>query len=234
MLLFKEKVVKSWRHESVMMKNRASTRTKTRRIVIPIGLVVSLTSLLISATVLNVNVKSMPLSSPSLLIPSLATASAQMGDQDQQINSSSSSSSSDGVFRFTYLKVGVLKPIYQRISYDSETNSLRLTNISTAVNDNESGGLSFSQGQSQSQSNKQLSDSDQKNLQQMIDKNGFFQTNGIYPPPDSGVNENYDTLYVLSIEMDNRHHTVIWTDNSVNIPTVLQSIVKAIENISSA
>jgi len=218
-----------------MMKNRASTRTKTRRIVIPIGLVVSLTSLLISATVLNVNVKSMPLSSPSLLIPSLATASAQMGDQDQQINSSSSSSSSDGVFRFTYLKVGVLKPIYQRISYDSETNSLKLNNISAAINKNtDSGRFSSSQGQSQSQSNRQISDSDQKNLQQMIEQNSFFQTDSIYLPDTVRDQQNYDTLYVLSIEMGNRLHSVLWMDTSKNIPTGILPIVKTIEKIASA
>ncbi len=156
-------------------------------------------------------------------------------------SSSSSSSSSTSIpestshdFRFSYTKLGVSNGSYQRILYDSETNSLRLNNISTAVSEKDSGRLSLSQGQSQSQSNKQISDSDQKNLRQMIDRNGFFQTNGTYPAPDTGVKENYDTLYVLSIEMDSRLHTVIWTDTSENIPTVIQSIVKAIEKISSA
>jgi len=218
------------------MKNRPSTtRTRIRRIGIPIRLVVSLTSLLIFATVLNVNVISMPSSSPSLLIPSPATASAQMGDQDQQMNSSSSSSSSDGVFRFTYSKVGVLQPIYQRILYDSETNSLTLNNISAAINKStDSGRFSSSQGQSQSQSNKQISDSDQKNLQQMIEQNGFFQTNRIYPPNTDRDQQNYDTLYVLSIEMGNRLHTVLWMDTSKNLPTGILPIVKTIETIASA
>jgi hypothetical protein len=151
-----------------MMKSRPSTaRTKTRRIGIPIRLVVSLTSLLTLSTILNVNVKSMPLSSPSILIPSLATATAQMDDQDQQTKPSSptSSSTSQGEFRIAYLKLGVLSANYLRILYDSETNSLTLNNISAAINkNNDSGRFSASQAQSQSQSNKQISDSDQKNL----------------------------------------------------------------------
>ena len=227
---------------------KTGTRARLRRKDIPIGLAASISFLI--AAILNASMTSMP---PSISAPSpLTEVSAQMveGQGTNSLLSSSSlststtfssSSSSNSMptsthpdFKFSYSKLGVSTVSYQRILYDSETHSLRLTNISTAVKENDSGKLSLSQGQSQSQSNKQVSDSDQKNLQQMIDKNGFFQTNDIYPPSDTGVNENYDTLYVLSIEMDNRHHTVIWTDNSVNIPTVLQSIVKAIENISSA
>jgi hypothetical protein len=118
--------------------------------------------------------------------------------------------------------------------YDSETNSLGLTNISTVISDNGSGRSSISQGQSQSQSNRQVSDSDEKNLQQMVEQNGFFGANSMYHPPDTGINENYDSLYILRIDIDNRAHTVTWTDTLENIPRVLLSIVKAIENISSA
>ena len=200
---------------------------------IPIRLAVSSTALLIFA-ILNVNVISMPLSSPSLLIPSQATASAQTGNQDQQTNSSSptSSSSSDDVFKFTYLKIGISSPIYQRISYDSETNSMTINNISAAINKNtDSGRFSLSQGQSQSQSKKQISDSAQKNLQQIIEQNGFFQTNSIYPPDPDKDQQNYDTLYVLGIEMGNRLHTVLWMDTSKNIPTGILPIVKTAEKI---
>jgi len=233
-----------------MRNNRPSTTTMTReklrRKTIPI-ILVALTSLLIAAVLYA----SMSLSSPSLLIPSPLRASAQIGDQDERTNSllssssssssTSSSSSSTSIpestshdFRFSYTKLGVSSGSYQRILYDSETNSLRLTNISTAVSEKDSGRLSLSQGQSQSQSNRQISDSDQKNLQEMIDQNGFFQTNDVYPPPDTGANKGYDTVYVLSIEMDNRVHTVIWTATSENIPTAITSIVKSIEKISSA
>jgi hypothetical protein len=222
-----------------MMDNRLSTTiatlSKLGRKTIPIKIIASTSLLIAFATVLNA---SMFCSPPPLLIAAsiLPTASARMNIEDERINyllsSSSLSTSTSDDIRIAYSKIGVWSGSYQRVLYDSETNLLRLNNISTAVNDNAPGGLSLSQGQSQSQSNKQVSDSDQKNLQQMIEQNGFFQTNVIYPPPDTGVNENYDTLYVLSIEMDDRAHSVIWTDNSENVPAVILSIVKAIEKIS--
>jgi hypothetical protein len=229
---------------SIINGTRAELKIKT----IAISLVAS-TSLLIAA-VLNASTS---LSSASLLISSpLPTASAQMDAQDGRTGSllsssstststtSSSSSSSTSIpestshdFRFSYTKLEISNGSYQRILYDSETNSLRLNNVSSAINKNESGRLSLYQGQFQSQSNKQISDSSQKNLQKMVEQNGFFQTNSIYAPPDTGSNENYDTLYALSIEMDNKAHTVIWTDASENIPTTILSIVKAIEKIIS-
>jgi hypothetical protein len=225
-----------------LIKN--GTRAKLRRKNIPIGLVAS-TSLLI-ATVLNA---CMSFSLPSLLLLSpLPTAFAQMAVDDERINSLLSSSPSSPLskststsattsashdFRIAYSKLGVSSGNYQRILYDSETNSLRLSNISTAINKDESGRLSLSQGQSQQQSNKQMSDPDKKNMEQMVDKDGFFQANNIYAPPDAGANESYDSLHVLSIDMDNKTHTVIWTDASENVPTAVLSIAKAIEKIPS-
>ena len=221
---------------------------------------VALASFLI--TVLGASMSS-SLPSILLTSPLHSTALAQMGTQDvitgsslspsssssssslsASITSTSSSSSSSSLptmptstspdFTFSYLKLGVSNGDYLRILYDSEANLLKLNNISTTVNENKSNRLSFSQGQSQSQSNRQLSDFDQIKLQEIINENGFFQTNGIYPPPNAGANDdNYHTLYVLSIGMDNRLHTVIWSDTSQNIPKVLLSVVKEIERILS-
>jgi len=245
------------------MKNKRSsaetgTRAELRRKSILIG-VVALASLFIAALSASTS-----FSSPALLLTAQlpSTALAHMVTQHEISSSlllSSSSSSLSALttstttsessslsslnsiptstspdFRIAYSKIGVSSGSYQRILYDSETNSLRLTNISTAINDNESGRLSMSQGQSQSQSNKQVSESDQKNLQQMVEQNGFFEANSMYPPPDTAATENYDSLYILSIEMDNRAHTVIWTDTSGDIPTGILSIARAIEKISSA
>ena len=217
---------------------RTTAKLRLRKKTIAIGLLLVSTLLLI-ATILNASIF---LSFPTPLIPSpWLRASAQMGDQDERSHSllsssspstsslsTSTSTSTPNDLRFSYSKLGVSSGDYQRISYDSQTNFLRLHNVSTVIKENDSGRLSLSQGQSQSQSNKQISDSDQRNLQQMIEQNGFFQTNGIYPPTDAGVKQNYETLHALSIEMDDRVHSVIWTDTSENIPTVLPSIVKAI------
>ena len=176
----------------------------------------------------------------SSLSPSSSSLSAPITSTSTSSSSSSSSlpsmpTSASPDFRISYSKIGVSNGDYLRILYDSEANLLKLNNISTTVNENKSNRLSFSQGQSQSQSNKQLSNSDQIKLQEMINENGFFQTNGIYPPPNAGANDdNYLTLNVLSIGMDNRLHTVIWSDTSQNIPKVLLSVVKEIEKILSA
>jgi hypothetical protein len=51
-------------------------------------------------------------------------------------------------------KLGVLGGIYQRISYDLETNVLSLSNISAAAGVTDSGGSFSSQQASQSQFNK--------------------------------------------------------------------------------
>jgi hypothetical protein len=217
-------------------------RTKLRKKTNLRGLL-TLTSLLIAAA-LNA---CMSFSLPTLLLLSaLPTAFAQMAGDHDGINSlfSSSSSSSSLLasastsapdeFRIVFSKLGVSSGNYQRIMYDSETNSLRLYNISTAINKDGSGQLFLHQGQSQYQSNKQVSDFDKKNLKQMVDQDGFFQANGIYAPPGAGANDSYDTVYVLSMDIDNKTHNVIWTDTSENVPTAVLSIAKTIEKLTSS
>lgn len=141
---------------------------------------------------------------------------------------------SNGSLQFAYTKLGVLSGTYQQILYDSNTNSLGLTNISALATAETGAGktkITSSQDLSQSQSDKKLPDTDQTNLRQSISNNGFFQANSIYPPNPTGA-QDYN-LNVLSITMDNKSHTVIWTDVSSNVPAGLASIVKTIENIAS-
>jgi hypothetical protein len=84
--------------------------------------------------------------------------------------------------------------------------------------------------QSNIQSNVQLSESEENNLKQLINNNGFFQANSIYPPLGTKGALSYTLLYILSITTDNnRSHTVLWTDTSNNVPSSLLSIVQAIE-----
>ena len=140
-------------------------------------------------------------------------------------------SPSDGSLKLAYTKLGVLSGAYQKILYDSNTKSVGLTNISASLIAEKEPGreiISSSQGLSQSQSSsKTLSDTDQMNLIQNLN-NGFFQANSIYPPDPSGA-QDY-TLNVLSATLDNRSHSVIWTDTSMNVPAVLNSIVNTIES----
>ncbi len=130
--------------------------------------------------------------------------------------------STAGTMTFTYTKLGVLSGNYQRILYDSKTNGLSLSN-NTSVHD---AGMSSSRS-----STKQVSESDEKNLEQLINKNGFFQASSIYPPNPTGA-QDY-TINILSVRMDNGLHTVLWADTSNNVPRGLLSIVQEIENLAS-
>jgi hypothetical protein len=159
----------------------------------------------------------------TLPVPYSTITFAQISNQDKPVSSD---------LRFAFTKLGVLGGIYQRISYDSQTNALSLNNISAAIEATDSGGsFSSQQGSSQSQYNKQISEADENNLKQTIYKNGFFEADSVYPPSTTRP-QNY-TLYVLSIKMDDRLHTVLWADTSNNVPPGLLSIVQALQKVAS-
>jgi hypothetical protein len=201
-------------------------------------------------------------------VPYSTISFAQISNQDR-------SNSSDISLRIAFTKLGVLGGIYQRIFYDSQTNTLSLGYISaaaaaaaeaTGANTNTQGNnnqqdcdnnrcvgnnnqqasnngantqstdsdTSFSSQQgssSQSQSNKQISEADENNLKQTIYKNGFFEADSVYPP-NATRPQNY-TLYVLSIKMDGRLHTVLWADTSNNVPPGFLSTVQALQKVAS-
>lgn len=148
-------------------------------------------------------------------------------------SSSLSLASDSDDFRLSYSKLAVSNGSYIRILYDSKTSSLRLTNISTTSNDDERGRLSLSQQLSQHQSNKQISESDSSDLRRMINNSAFFQSDSTYPPSNKSAKDSYDAVYVLTIDMGDNLHTVIWTDDSENTPVTLMSIAKTIEKIYS-
>lgn len=143
-------------------------------------------------------------------------------------------SSSNAALRIVFTKLGVLSGTYQQILYDSTTRALSILNISASSTAQTEGGkrkLSSSQGLSQSQSDKKLTDSAQTKLRQSINNSGFFQADGIYPPNPDGAKDY--TLVVLGINMDSKSHTVIWADTSSSTSTGLNSVVKILEDIAS-
>jgi hypothetical protein len=161
---------------------------------------------------------------------SMANAFAQASDQGQ----GETPSSSNGTFQITYTKLGVLSGAYQKILYDSDTNSLGITNTSaSSTAESESGKIkmSSSQAASQSQSNKELSGTDQASLRQAITNSGLFEAMDVYPPNPAGT-PDYN-LNVISVTMDNRPRTVIWTSTSENVPASLTSIANTIEDLAS-
>jgi hypothetical protein len=134
--------------------------------------------------------------------------------------------------QFSYTKLGVLSGGFQRISYNSETKTLGLSNISASSAISETGKTSSSQQASQSQSNKQLTETDERHLLDTITKNGFFGANSVYPPSTIANQEDY-ILHVLAISVDGKMHTVLWTDSSSNVPAGISSMAQTIENMAS-
>ena len=213
-----------------------------------IGLVVLTSSFIFSITFFTVMDLASQTSTVSSILPT-GFAQRTQGEGPESFLSSSlltsitlssvSSSSSLSLasdsddFRLSYSKLAVSNGSYIRILYDSKTSSLRLTNISTTSNDDERGRLSLSQQLSQHQSNKQISDSDSSDLRRMINNSAFFQSDSTYPPSNKSAKDSYDAVYVLTIDMGDNLHTVIWTDDSENTPVTLMSIAKTIEKIYS-
>ena len=134
--------------------------------------------------------------------------------------------------QFSYIKLGVFSGGYQRISYSSETKTLGLSNTSASSTIAETGKILSSQQASQFQSNKQLSEIDERNLLDTFTKNGFFEANSVYPP-NTANQEDY-ILHVLAISVNGKTHTVLWTDSSSNVPAGISSIAQRIENMASS
>jgi hypothetical protein len=159
----------------------------------------------------------------------MANAFAQASDQGQ-----GDTPTSDGVLKLAYTKLGVVNGAYQQILYDSGTNSLGMTNTSaksTAESESGETKMSSSQDVSQSQSNKKLSETDQANLRVGITNSGLFEAKDVYPPNPAGTQDYI--LNALSVTMDNRPRTVIWTSTSENVPASLTSIANTIESLAS-
>src|SRR5918996_1622084 len=134
--------------------------------------------------------------------------------------------------QFSYTKLGVLSGAFQRISYNSETKTLGLSNTSASSTIAETGKILSSQQASQSQTNKQLSETDERNLLDTFTKNGLFEANSVYPP--STANQEDYILHVLAISVNGKTHTVLWTDSSSNVPAGISSITQRMENMASS
>jgi hypothetical protein len=130
------------------------------------------------------------------------------------------------VLKIAYTKLAVIGETLQRILYDSVSNSLALTKVSTLSVARTSGGKI---NQSQVQLNKKISEIEKENLAQIIIHNGFFETDVFYPPD---LTESQQTLFVLSVVLDSRLHTVVWTDASKNVPTYLNKVIESLQELN--
>ena len=114
-------------------------------------------------------------------------------------------------FSFKYIESGGLTARYLLISLDSNTNTLHYsTDASGAIT-----------------SEKPISDSDLKDLKDVITREGFFSTQTTYSPKE---NETY-VASNLSITMDDKVHTTTWADTSEGVPEGLKKIRDEIKKL---
>jgi hypothetical protein len=114
-------------------------------------------------------------------------------------------------FSFKYIESGGLTARYLLISLDSNTNTLHYSNDA-------SGAIT---------SEKPISDSDLKDLKDVITREGFFSTRTTYSPKE---NETY-VASNLSITMDDKVHTTTWADTSEGVPEGLKKIRDEIKKL---
>ena len=128
--------------------------------------------------------------------------------KENSINTSSS-------FSFKYVESGGLANNYLVISYDSESNNLK---VSTDMS-----GADLTQ--------KSIEDSEKTDLIETITKNNFFNTKANYVTEK----ENEDNTAIsssLTVTIDKDIHTAVWTNNSQEVPSQLIEITNEIKKIA--
>lgn len=118
-------------------------------------------------------------------------------------------------FSFKYVQSGGLANNYLVISFDSESNNLK---VSTDIS-----GANLSQ--------KPIEDSEENALKDTIRKNNFFNSESTYVTE----NEDEDNAALsssLTVTLGNDIHTSVWGSNSKDVPQALTEITDEIKNIA--
>jgi hypothetical protein len=61
-------------------------------------------------------------------------------------------------------------------------------------------------------------------------RSGFFETDVFYPP-DPTESQEY-TLLSLGVILDDKLHTVVWTDVSREVPNCLDRVIEALQEMA--
>src|SRR5215204_5520372 len=127
-------------------------------------------------------------------------------------NTNENSRNTSEPFSFKYVESGGLANNYQLISFDSESNNLKVsTDISTA-----------------NLTQKPIEDSEKNTLIDTIRKNNFFNTESTYVTE----NEDEDNTVLSSsftVTLGNDIHTAVWTTKSKDVPQGLIEITNEIQ-----
>ncbi len=126
-------------------------------------------------------------------------------------NSTTTTSSS---FSFKYVESGGLANNYLVISFDSESNNIK---VSADIS-----GANLTQ--------KSVEDSEKNTLIDTIKKNNFYNTDATYIT-EKEDEDNTALSFSLTVTIDNDIHTTLWTSKSKDVPQGLIEITNEIKNI---
>ena len=130
-------------------------------------------------------------------------------------NTNENSRNTSEPFSFKYVESGGLANNYQVISFDSESNNLK---VSTDIS-----GTNLTQ--------KPIEDSEKNTLTNTIRKNNFFNTESTYVTE----NEDEDNTAIsssLTVTLGNDIHTTVWTNKSKGVPQGLIDITNEITKVA--
>ena len=128
--------------------------------------------------------------------------------KENSINSPSS-------FSFKYVESGGLANNYLVISFDSDSNNLK---VSADIS-----GANLTQ--------KSIEDSEKNDLINTITNNDFFNSESTYVT-EKEDEDNTAISSSLTVTIDNDIHTTVWTDKSKDVPRGLIEISNEIRNIA--
>ncbi|MDF2736862.1 MAG: hypothetical protein K0S93_718 [Nitrososphaeraceae archaeon] len=130
-------------------------------------------------------------------------------------NKENSTTTTPSSFSFKYVESGGLANNYLVISFDSESNNIK---VSADIS-----GANLTQ--------KSVEDSEKNTLIDTIKKNNFYNTDATYVT-EKEDEDNTALSSSLTVTIDNDIHTTLWTDKSKDVPQGLIEITNEIKNIA--
>jgi len=130
------------------------------------------------------------------------------------INIKETSINSPSSFSFKYVESGGLANNYLVISFDSDSNDLKVSADISGANLNQ----------------KPLEESEKTTLIDTITKKDFFNTESTYVT-EKEDEDNTAISSSLTVTIDNDIHTTVWTNKSKDVPQGLIEITNEIRNI---
>jgi hypothetical protein len=128
-------------------------------------------------------------------------------------NTKENSKNTSEPFSFKYLESGGLANNYLVISFDSESNNLKVSTDISATN----------------LTQKPIEDSEKNTLMDTISKNNFFNSESTYVT-EKEDEDNSAISSSLTVTSGNNIHTTVWTSKSKDVPQGLNEIINEIKN----